>query len=93
MLLPVHRSVVFEIFKKFFYLGIFTDKKILRCDNTDSNMVFKVFLLSRFHIVFLPTTLASLPSRIMLLSRSIAPRDSATDIEKHPEKAAEARAT
>ncbi len=52
-------------------------------------MGFKVFfLLSHFGLVFLPTTLASLPSGVVLLSHSTAPRESATDIEKkHPEKA------
>ncbi len=50
-------------------------------------MVFKVFLLSRFCLVFLSTTLASLPPGVMLLNRSTAPRDSATDIGKHPKKA------
>ncbi len=49
-------------------------------------MVFKVFLLSRFHLVFLPTTLASLLPGVILLNRSTAPRDTATDIEKTSEK-------
>ncbi len=49
-------------------------------------MVFKWFLLSRFHLVFLPTTLGSLPSGVILLIRSTAPRDSATDIEKTSQK-------
>ncbi len=50
-------------------------------------MVFKVFFLfSRFHFVFLPTTLASLSPRVMLLNRSIAPRDSATDTGKTSQK-------
>ncbi len=51
-------------------------------------MVFKVSLLSRFHLVLLPTTLASLPPGVMLLNRSIALRDSATDIEKTSQKGA-----
>ncbi len=51
-------------------------------------MVFKAFLLSRIHFVFLPSTLASLPSGVMLLNCSIAPRDSATDIEKISRKGA-----
>ncbi len=48
-------------------------------------MAFKVFL-SRFRLVFLPTTLASFPPGVMLLNRSSAPRDSATDIEKTSQK-------
>ncbi len=51
-------------------------------------MVFIVFLLSRYHLVFLPTMLPSLPPGVMLLSRSIAPRDSATNIEKTSRKGA-----
>ncbi len=35
---------------------------------------------------FLPTTLVSLPSGVMLLNCSTAPRDSATDIEKTSRK-------
>ncbi len=54
------------------------------CDN----IVFKVFLLSRFHLMFLPSTLASLPPGVMLLNCSVAPRDSATDIEKISQKGA-----
>ncbi len=46
----------------------------------------KYFLLSHFCLVFLPTTLASLPPGVMLLNRNTAPRDSAIDIEKHPKK-------
>ncbi len=64
-----------------FYLHIFTSKKILRCDNTADNMVFKVF----FIISFLPsvsTTLASLPPGVMLLNRSTPPKESATNIKK-----------
>ncbi len=72
----------------FFYLHIFTDKKILRRDNTVDNMVFIVFLLSRFCLVFLPTIFTSLPPEVMLLNRSTAPRDSATDIEKTSRKGA-----
>ncbi len=48
----------------------------------------KYFLLSRFHLVFLPTTLTSLPPVVMLLNHSTAPRDSATDIEKTSQKGA-----
>ncbi len=52
-------------------------------------MGFKVFLLFRFYLVFLPTTtLASLPPGIMLLDHSTAPRDSATNIEKTSQKGA-----
>ncbi len=51
----------------------------------------KYFLLTRFRLVFLPTTLASLPPGIMLLNRSTAPRDSATDIEKKFQKGAPKR--
>ncbi len=51
----------------------------MRCDNTADNMDFKVFFCYPVS-VFLPTTLASLPSGVMLLNS--APRDSATDIEK-----------
>ncbi len=61
------------------------------CANTADNMVFKVFLLSRFRLVFLPTTLFSLPSGVMLLNRSTTPRDSATDIEKTSRKGAPER--
>ncbi len=41
----------------------------------------KFFLLSRFCLVFLPTTFTSLPPRVMLLNRSAALRDGTTDIE------------
>ncbi len=51
-------------------------------ENTANHMGFKVFLLSWFHLVFLPSTLVSLPPGVMLLNCSIAPRDSATDNEK-----------
>ncbi len=51
-------------------------------------MVLKVFLLSHFCLVFLPTTLASLPSGVMLLKRSTTLRDSANDIEKTSQKEA-----
>ncbi len=61
-------------------------------DNTSNNLVFKVFfLLSRFHLVFLPTTRTSLPFGVMLLNRSTAPRDSATDIKKTSQKNAPER--
>ncbi len=50
-------------------------------------MVFKVFfLLSQFRLVFLPTTHASLPPGVMLLNRSNAPRDNATNIKKTSQK-------
>ncbi len=49
-------------------------------------MGFIVFLLSPFRLVFLPTTLNSLPPGVMLLNRSTAPRDSATDIGKISQK-------
>ncbi len=45
-------------------------------------------MLSRLYLVFLPTTLASLPSEIMLLNRNAALRDRATDIEKTSQKSA-----
>ncbi len=48
----------------------------------------KYFLLSRFCLVFLPTTLASLPPGVMLLHHSTTPRDSATDIKKTYRKGA-----
>ncbi len=43
-LLLVHRSVVFKIF----YLCIFNDKKILICDDTADNMIFKVVFVISF---------------------------------------------
>ncbi len=49
-------------------------------------MVFIVFLLSRFHLVFLPTTLTSLLPGVMLLNRSTTLRDSATNFEKTSQK-------
>ncbi len=54
-------------------------------------MVIKVFLLSRFCFVFLPTILASLPPGVMLLNRSTAARDSTTNIEKTSQKGAPER--
>ncbi len=55
-------------------------------------MVFKgFFLLSRFHLVFLPTTLASPPPGVMLLNRSTTPRDSTINIEKTSQKGAPER--
>ncbi len=55
-------------------------------------MVFiNFFLISRFHLVFLPTTLASLPPGVMLQYRSTAPRDSANDIEETSQKGASER--
>ncbi len=54
-------------------------------------MVFKIFLLYRFHLVFLPISLASLPPGVMILNCSTAPRDSATDIEKTARKGAPER--
>ncbi len=48
-LLLVHRSIVFKIcLFIFFYLRVFTDKKILRYNNTVDNMVFKVFFVISF---------------------------------------------
>ncbi len=49
------------------------------------------FLLSHFHLVFLPTTLALLPPGVMLLNHSTAPRDSAIDIKKTSQKGAPER--
>ncbi len=46
----------------------------------------KYFLLSRFRLVFLPTTLASLPPGVMLLNHSTIPWNSTTDIEKTSRK-------
>ncbi len=54
-------------------------------------MGFKVFLLSRFHLVFLSTTLISLLPGVMFLSRSTIPRDSATNIENASQKGAPGR--
>ncbi len=54
-------------------------------------MVLKVFFVIYFHLVFVPTTLASLPPGVMLLNRSTALTDSATDIEKMPKKSAPER--
>ncbi len=48
-ILLVHRSVVLKTFLFFLNLRIFTDKKILRCDNTADSMVFKVFYLGFTH--------------------------------------------
>ncbi len=45
-------------------------------------------MLSRFCLVFLPTTLASLPPGVMLLNRSTTLRDSTTDIEETYRKGA-----
>ncbi len=81
MLLRVHRNVVFKIKKKN-YLRIFTDKKSFDVIILSIIWFLKFFWLSCFHLVFLPTTLAPLPPRVMLLNHSTAPRDSATDIEK-----------
>ncbi len=67
------------MFYLFFYL-----QKFFRCENTADG--FKIFLLPRFCFVFLPTTLNSLHPEVMLLSRSTAPRDSATAIEKTSQK-------
>ncbi len=49
-------------------------------------MIFKVFLLSHFRLVFLPTTLTSLHPRVMLLSHSTTLSDSATGIKKTSQK-------
>ncbi len=51
----------------------------------------KYFLLSCFPLVFLSTTLASLPHGVMLLNRCTAPRDGATGIEKISRKGAPER--
>ncbi len=51
----------------------------------------KFFLLSHFCLVFQPTTLPSLHPGVMLLDRSTAPRDSASDIEKTSRKDAPGR--
>ncbi len=51
----------------------------------------KFYLLSRFHLVFLPTTLTSFPPGVMLLNCSIAPRDGTTDIKKIFRKSAPER--
>ncbi len=92
MLLLVHRSVVFQIFSLFFYLRIFTDKKILRCDNTINNMVFEgFFLLSRFRLMFLTTTFSSFPPGVTLPNYSTAQRDSTIHIEKTLQKGAPER--
>ncbi len=45
-------------------------------------MGFKVFFVILFPLCVPPITLLSLPPGVMLLNRSTAPRDSATDIEK-----------
>ncbi len=90
LLLLVHRNVVLRFFI-FFYLYIFTDKKSLDVTILPTIWFLKFFLLSWFHLVFLPPTFASLPLGVMLLNRSITPRDSATDIEKTSQKGASAR--
>ncbi len=54
-------------------------------------MVLKFFLLSHFRLVFLPTTLASLPPGVMLLNCSTAPRDNTIHIEKTSQKGAPER--
>ncbi len=46
----------------------------------------KFFLLSRFGLVLLSTTLVSLPPGVMLLICSTTPRDSAADIERMSRK-------
>ncbi len=84
----IHRSIVFKIFFYFFYLRIFTDKKSVDVIILPIIWVLKFFLLSRFRLVFLPTTLISLPPGVMLLNRSPTTRDSATDIEKTSRKGA-----
>ncbi len=69
----------------FCYLPIFTDKKSLDVIIVPIIWLLK-FFLSCFHLVFLPTSLTSLPPGVMLLNRSTTPRDNATDIKKDPEK-------
>ncbi len=44
------------------------------------------FFKSFFHLVFLPTTLTSLPPEVLLLNHNTTPRDSATKSKKHPKK-------
>ncbi len=91
MLLLVHRSIVLKILLLFFYLLIFNDKKSLDVIILPIIWFLKLSLLPRLHLVFLPTILASLPPRVMLLNRSTAPRDSTTDIEKTSRKGAAER--
>ncbi len=58
------------VFKKIlfiFYLHIFTDKKILRCDNTANNMVFKVFF-----VISVPPCVPSYHSRHTSLWSNVA---------------------
>ncbi len=88
MLLLVHRGVVFPIFLLIFYLHIFNDKKSLDVTILLKIWFLKFSLLSHFRLVFLPTTLASLPPGVMLLSCSTVPRDSTTNIEKTSQKGA-----
>ncbi len=78
-------------FKKFFYLRIFTNKKFLEVIILPIIWFLFFFLLSCFGLVFLPTTLASLPPGVMLLNRSTTPRNSATNIEKISQKSAPER--
>ncbi len=54
-------------------------------------MILKFFLLSCFCLVFLPTTLPSLPRGVMLLNPGTTRRNSATDIGKTSRKGAPER--
>ncbi len=81
-LLLVYRSVVFKIF---FYLRIFNDKKSLEVIILLIIWFLKYFLYN-FRLVFLFTTVVSLAPGVMLLNHSTTPRHSATDIEKTPKK-------
>ncbi len=84
-----------RFFYSFSYLPIFTDKKSL--DVIILLIIWFLyiffFFVILFHLVFLSTPLASLPPGVILLNRSTALRDSATEIKKHPEKGARVRAT
>ncbi len=55
---------------------------VIKNRSSDALPTPEIFLSSRFCLVFLPTTFASLPPGVMFLNRSTAPRNSATDIEK-----------
>ncbi len=75
-------------FLRFFYLRIFNDKKSLDVIILLITWFLKYFLLSRFRLVFLPTTLASLSPEVKLLSRVVPHREIAQLIsKKHPKKA------
>ncbi len=84
---------MFNNLRKFFkiFLRILADKKFLDVIILLIIWFLKFILISRFRLVFLPTTLASLPPGVMLLNRYTAPRDSATNIEKTAQKGARER--